>query len=82
MLRRALTAALPCDRSALGQSRPIAAVKAMTTLNKNLLVLDAAAEGGYRAATLEEILDAVRWALANRVEKSTALTSPKLHRTT
>lgn len=54
----------------------------MTTLNKNLLVLDAAAEGGYRAATLEEILDAVRWALANRVEKSTALTSPKLHRTT
>ena len=29
----------------------------MTPLYKNLLVTDAAAEGGYRQATFEEILD-------------------------
>jgi DNA repair protein RadC len=52
----------------------------MTTTSKNLLVLDTAAEGGYRAATFEEILEAARGALANRVKKGTALTSPKLTR--
>ena len=52
----------------------------MTPLYKNLLVTDAAAEGGYRAASFEEILEAARAALANRVKKGTALTSPKLTR--
>jgi DNA repair protein RadC len=52
----------------------------MTTTNKKLLVLDTAAEGGYRQATVEEILEAARGALANRVKKGTALTSPKLTR--
>jgi len=55
-------------------------VKIMTTNSKNLLVTDAAAEGGYRAASFEEILEAARAALANRVKKGTALTSPKLTR--
>ena len=52
----------------------------MTTLNKNLLVNDTAAEGGYRQATFEEILEAARAALTHRVKKGTALTSPKLTR--
>ncbi len=52
----------------------------MTPLYKNLLVTDAAAEGGYRQATFEEILEAARAALSNRVKKGTALTSPKLTR--
>ncbi len=41
---------------------------------------DTAAEGGYRQATFDEILEAARAALANRVKKGTALTSPKLTR--
>jgi DNA repair protein RadC len=52
----------------------------MTTNSKNLLVTDTAAEGGYRQATFDEILEAARAALANRVKKGTALTSPKLTR--
>ena len=52
----------------------------MTTNTKNLFVIEAAAEGGYRMATFEEILEAARAALANRVKKGTALTSPKLTR--
>lgn len=51
-----------------------------STNNKNLLVIDTAAEGGYRAANFEEILEAARAALSNRVKKGTALTSPKLTR--
>jgi DNA repair protein RadC len=52
----------------------------MTTNSKNLLVIDTAAEGGYRAANFEEILEAARAALSNRVKKGTALTSRKLTR--
>lgn len=52
----------------------------MTTLNKNLLVAETSAEGGYRQATFEEILEAAKAALTNRVKKGTALTSPKLNR--
>jgi len=53
----------------------------MTTKPKNLFVIDSAAEGGYRAASFDEILEeAARAALANRVKKGTALTSPKLTR--
>jgi DNA repair protein RadC len=52
----------------------------MTTNSQNLLVNDAAAEGRYRAASFNEILEAARAALANRVKKGTALTSPKLTR--
>lgn len=51
-----------------------------STNNKNLLVIDTAAEGGYRQASFEEILEAARAALSNRVKKGTALTSPKLTR--
>jgi len=51
-----------------------------STNNKNLLVIDTAAEGGYRPANFEEILEAARAALSNRVKKGTALTSPKLTR--
>ncbi len=51
-----------------------------TSNHTNLLVTDTAAEGGYRAARIEEILDAARRALSTRVKRGTSLTSPKLVR--
>lgn len=51
-----------------------------TSNHMNLLVTDTAAEGGYRAARIEEILDAARRALSTRVKRGTSLTSPKLVR--
>jgi DNA repair protein RadC len=51
-----------------------------TTIHTNLLVTDSAAEGGYRIASAEEILDAARRALSARVKRGTSLTSPKLVR--
>ena len=52
----------------------------MTSNHTNLLVTDTAAKGGYRAARIEEILDAARLALSTRVKRGTSLTSPKLVR--
>ena len=51
-----------------------------TSNHMNLLVTDTAAEGGYRPARIEEILDAARRALSTRVKRGTSLTSPKLVR--
>ena len=51
-----------------------------TSNHTNLLVTDTAAEGGYRAAQIEEILDAARRALSIRVKRGTSVTSPKLVR--
>jgi DNA repair protein RadC len=51
-----------------------------TSNHTNLLVTDTAAEGGYRAARIEEILDAARRALSTRVRRGTSLSSPKLVR--
>lgn len=51
-----------------------------TSTTTNLFVTDIAAEGGYRAARIEEILDAARRALSIRVKRGTSLTSPKLVR--